>query len=322
MLRNYLTVAIRNLLREKTLAVINIVGLAIGITCSLLLALYVYHEWSFDRFHEKRDRLFRVLHEMIEPDGDVIRYALTDDDVGIRLKEALPAVIRSTRLRRSSALVSLEGSRPLRRRFLLVDSDFSDMFTFDLIAGRRSLEHPGEALITKRCADALLSEDVSAEDLIGRVVTLSDEEPMDYTIAGVIGAPPRTATLRYDLILDFEHRDLYPARRMNAWSSSVYVELSEDSDAVAAADQVRSRTAILFPDRVAELRKHDYIADRSDAYSYLLQPLLEVRFDRQSRGGYAIKADRALMHNLAVIGSIVLLLAWSPSPGDESVAGA
>src|SRR5688500_17218215 len=69
MLKNYFTVALRNLSREKGSALLNISGLTLGITCSLILFLLVKHQWSFDNYHPKRDRIYRVVSQSDGNDG-------------------------------------------------------------------------------------------------------------------------------------------------------------------------------------------------------------------------------------------------------------
>ena len=75
MLNNYLKIAIRNFSKQKLYSFINVFGLALGITCVLLLTLFVMNEKSFDKFHEKQDRIFRVVQKVTEPDGTITEHS-------------------------------------------------------------------------------------------------------------------------------------------------------------------------------------------------------------------------------------------------------
>ena len=89
MLFNYLIVAVRNLLRSRVYAFINVAGLAIGLACTMLLGLFVHHEWNHDRFHERKDKIYRVIAEYHRPKR-VERLGLLNKHVGPLIKEAVP----------------------------------------------------------------------------------------------------------------------------------------------------------------------------------------------------------------------------------------
>ncbi len=110
MLKNYLKIALRNLRRYKGYAFINTFGLAVGMACCLLIVLYVQDELSFDRFHEKADRIYRLAEDRGARDardlGSIERLASTSYEVGPRLKDAYPATIEHTvRLYPQTALI-------------------------------------------------------------------------------------------------------------------------------------------------------------------------------------------------------------------------
>ena len=93
MIRNYLKTALRNLLRNPLYALINIIGLTIGITCSLLILIFIKHEFSFDRFHDKKANLQRIVFETVTPEGRTISPQMTAP-VGPAMVEAFPEVVQ------------------------------------------------------------------------------------------------------------------------------------------------------------------------------------------------------------------------------------
>ena len=108
MLKNYLKIAWRNLVKNKTFSIINISGLAIGLSCFLLISLYVLDEISFDRFHDKAQRIYRI-HSEIRMGGSDLKLAVASDPMGTTLKKDYPEIEESTRIYASS------GSKLVRK---------------------------------------------------------------------------------------------------------------------------------------------------------------------------------------------------------------
>ncbi|MDP6037601.1 MAG: ABC transporter permease [Candidatus Latescibacteria bacterium] len=96
MFKNYITVAIRNLARHKAYTFINVIGLAIGLTCSTLILLYLQHEFSYESHHTRADRIHKVLAQRL-PNGDTTYYHRTQGPVAPALSEEYPEVERATR---------------------------------------------------------------------------------------------------------------------------------------------------------------------------------------------------------------------------------
>ena len=123
MFRNYLKTAIRNLLRNRTYAAINISGLAVGIAACLLIGIYILHELSFDKFHSKADRIARVTMEYSHGDGES-KVALTGTKVGPEFTRVFPEVEAYTRTMKSIRVVKYEGQSFEEKNILYVDISF------------------------------------------------------------------------------------------------------------------------------------------------------------------------------------------------------
>ena len=109
MFRNYLTVAVRNLVRHRVYSTINILGLAIGIAFCILTFLFVQNEWTYDTFHENADRIYRVYGEMKGPDGASYRVPAVPAALGPALVEMFPEAVEMARL------TAARGSEPMDR---------------------------------------------------------------------------------------------------------------------------------------------------------------------------------------------------------------
>src|SRR6187200_3213485 len=139
MFKNYLKIAYRNLLSKKGFSTINIVGLSIGMTCCLLIFQYVAFEYSFDRFHEHKDQLYRVL-QAYAPKGDAIDmgHAYTAQALTPALKEAIPETLDIARVHSEDAVLT-NPAHPEKvfedDGILYVDPVFATMFSFPLATG-------------------------------------------------------------------------------------------------------------------------------------------------------------------------------------------
>src|SRR5919199_3894409 len=154
MLRNYLTVAWRNLKRNPAFSAINIVGLSIGMATCMVITLFVMDELSYDRFHANADRIYRVVLRGAL-NGEQIREANVMPPVAPTLRATFSEVQEATRLRQGeSTKFSYEDNEFREERFMFADSTFFQVFTFPLIKGdvRTALSRPNTIVVTPAIA--------------------------------------------------------------------------------------------------------------------------------------------------------------------------
>lgn len=206
MLRNYLKIAWRNLLKSKTFSLINIFGLATGLASFILIALFVWDELSYDRFHEKVDRIYRI-HSDIRFGGADMSVAVSADPMGAALKKDYPQVEEFTRM------YSAEGSKLVKKgaeymnesRVVHVDSTFFSVFSFPAISGdtRVALNEPNSMVITESGARKYFG----STDVIGRMIEVKDDRTTLYKVNAVIRDLPRNSHFHYDLFLSMDNVD-------------------------------------------------------------------------------------------------------------------
>jgi putative ABC transport system permease protein len=199
MLKNYLTVAIRNLMRHKAYTFINMIGLAIGLTCSTLIMLYLQHEFSYDRHHSKADRIHRVFPAHREPNGDMSYHYAVPGPVAPALAEDFPEVERATRFMSRGVQVGVEGKESLRGRVTVADREFFRIFDFPLVQGdaQTGLQTPFSIFVTQSFAQKLFGD----ADPTGKTIQLDSKLFGDiYTVSGILKDPPETST--FDLAPD------------------------------------------------------------------------------------------------------------------------
>ena len=156
MLTNYLKIAWRNLRKQPGLTFINVFGLALGLACCLLIMLYVADELSYDRYHEKADRIYR-LNSDIKFGGNDMHMAVTPDPLGPTLKQDYPQVEQFVRLHeRGTWLIKRAGSTNnlSEDNIIFADSTLFDVFTLPLVAGnpRTALAQPNTVVISESAA--------------------------------------------------------------------------------------------------------------------------------------------------------------------------
>jgi putative ABC transport system permease protein len=207
MLRNYFKVAWRNLVKNRGYTLLNITGLAIGLTSFLLIALYVIDELSYDQFHEKGDRIYRINSD-IRFGGSDLHLAVTSDPMGATLKRDYPQVEQFCRIYASS------GSKLIRKgnefvneqKVAHADSTFFDMFTFPAIMGdiRHALDEPNTVVVTEAGAKKYFG---SVDKAMGAMVETNDKGKSLYKVTAVIRDMPEHAHFRYDFLFSMKNVD-------------------------------------------------------------------------------------------------------------------
>lgn len=197
MIKNYFRIAWRNLLRNKAFSSINIVGLAFGLTCCLLLGLYLNHELSYDKFHSNADKIVRVIMEYKIGDAGN-KGNFTSSKVFPEFKRKFPEVKNGVRISSGSSRLVKYGEKVLvEKEFLFADSTFFNVFDFKLISGTADevLKAPKMVVITKSAAARFFG----TENPVGKTLLLgSKQDP--YIVTGVTEDCPTNSQIQYSMV--------------------------------------------------------------------------------------------------------------------------
>ena len=200
MFKNYLTVGIRNLLRHKGYSSINVLGLAIGIACCILILLYVQDELSYDRYHEKHDRIYR-LAESATIAGRPIEAAVTPPPWAPVLAEEYPEIEQITRLKPPGSrwLIRYKENRFYERYFVFADSSVFDIFTIPLVQGNAKtvLAEPHAVVLSESMADKYFG----SENPIGKVIT--GDDLYEFTVTGIMEDMPGNSHFHFDFLASY-----------------------------------------------------------------------------------------------------------------------
>ncbi len=198
MLKSYLLVAIRNLLRNKLYSGINIAGLAIGMTCCMLILLYIRYELNYDAFHANADHLYRVIRETRTENIDPIFHPGTSGPMGPALETDIPEILGVVRTQFEPETWVSYGDRGFVQDFLMADASILDVFSFPLIKGdpKTVLEKPYSVVLTREMAEKYFGN----EDPIGKILEVNNKHVAgDFRITGVVDHPPNTQ-IRFDFL--------------------------------------------------------------------------------------------------------------------------
>ena len=256
MLRSYLKVALRNLVRQKGYSFINILGLTIGMTCFILIGLWVQDELSFDRFHQKKDRIFRILNKV--QSGNLVpspTYALAP-----ALKSLHPEVEEFSRVWFwHSSLVKYGDKSFEEDRIYMADPGFFRMFSFPFING-----DPETALMDKN--SIVLTQDAAfryfgTEDPIGKVLFLAQDRA-DFKVSGVIDNIPPNSHMQFDFMIRVEFLGEDRLARWEEWTGPSYILLRPGASLTD------------FTAKIADIYKENVNPEAT--YFPVLQPLTKV----------------------------------------------
>lgn len=308
MLRNYFKIAYRNLLNKKGFSVINIVGLSIGMTCCLLIFQFVAFEYSFDRFHENRENVYRVL-QAYAPKGDAIDmgHAYTAQALAPALKEGVPEIVELTRVHNDDAVLS-NPAHPDKvfedDGILYVDPGFTKIFSFPMASGDANLTlRPGTALISESAQHKYFN----GEKAEGQVLEIAGIVEKSYTVIGVLKDLPANSHLQFDILLpiqDLVSTGDYLTEPEGGWSwnnFTTYIQIRPDADKEAVEAKM---TNVFLKHRGELLNQQGFTA------AMHAQPITDIHLNADITGaGNVVAGSYRTVYFFLVVGIITLVIA-------------
>ena len=299
MFRNYFITAIRNLLRNPVYALINIFGLSIGITCSLLILIFIKNEISYDKFHENKDDLYRMVFEMVNQDGRIISPQMTAPPAPAMIEEfrEVEAATRITGYR--NGYFTYQNKSYKSDGVIYADSLFFEMFSFQLISGdpETILKEPFTLVINEETAKNIFGK----ENPIGKVLRWNNKD--DLLITGVVKSPPENSHLQFTSLISFS--SLYEDKRLYMdWNGGMqyyhYIELLPG----ISKEIIESR----LPDFMN--RHINYIFEGSGySINASLQPVLDIHLKSGYVGEIGMTGSMSNIYIYSAIALFILLIA-------------
>ena len=224
MFKNYIIVAVRNILHHKVYAFINVIGLAVGMASCFILLLIIQDLISHDRFHENANDIYRVIQE-VKFSNFSEKWAITSGPVGPSLKQDFPDIINTARLVWPVQILLTYKNRQFEEKVVFTDGSIFDMFTFPFLVGDPStaLDDPNSIVLSERMAEKYFGN----ENPIGKTITTITEDPAQNTVfeskkhtfkvTGVMKSIPRNSTVKTDIFMPLESTRALLNRRPDSW---------------------------------------------------------------------------------------------------------
>ena len=301
MVKNYFIIAIRNLFRQKGYSILNISGLAIGLAAFILIVIYVVNELSYDKFHEKADRIYRVcVNGMVA--GDVLNVAVSAAPTAEAMIRDIPEIINATRIDRFSQTVHFvyKDRMFFQDGLLFVDSTFFEIFSFELIRGnpKTALVKPYSFVLTKSTAGKYFGQ----EDPIGKTIRVNDKT--NYTVTGIVADPPENSHFDFEVLASFTSQIKTNGKEAyENWGSLglyTYVLLAKGAN----PDEVEKRFPAMYLQYMEDLSELENIK-----FEPYLQPLTSIHLHSNLMAEIETNSDIRYVYTFIAVAVFILLIA-------------
>jgi ABC-type antimicrobial peptide transport system permease subunit len=293
MFRNYLKIAWRNLLRNRGFSLTNLFGLTIGITCTILIALWVTDELNYDKFHRNYNDIYKIL-----ANRDFKNEMFTDPNMVLPLANALqgstPQLKNATVVTYSNHHLFKYGETKIQKKGMTVNEHFFDVFTWNFVKGnpKVALGDPHAITFTESAAKAIFGN----KDPIGQVVQMDND--VNYKVAAIIEDVPGNSTLQFDFVTPFNYTDPNTKQQMQEWQNSswsvfLHMQPGADMDVMNA--------------KINEIKKSH---DKNDEIStYFAFPLKRMRLYSDFKDGKNVGGQITYVKMFTIIAIVILLIA-------------
>jgi putative ABC transport system permease protein len=295
MLKNYFLIAMRRLARNKLSSVIRLISLFIGLVCFSLIAVYVYHELSFDRFNKQADNIARIVMEY-SVGAKPSRMAITGTKAGPQLQRIFPSVKSYTRIIRNPKVVKNGDVIFNEKDFLYVDSAFLTIFTFPPAEGNIStaLDGPGKIVLTRAMAKKYFGD----EDPLGKELVIDGNNI--YTVTAVLEDLPDNSQIKFDFLASFVNLD---ASKTEGWFPANYITyllLEKGTRITGLSNSIETYTRNITSEETG-LPGIDY-------FSYQLEPLTTVHL-HSNLDGLVPNTPFIYIYVLIITAVLILIIA-------------
>ena len=302
---NYLKIAFRGILKNKSYSFINIFGLAVGLACFVFITLFIRYEHSYDKHHEKSERIYRVIrHNPLENNLVSSWTPLTSIPLASTLNERFPEIEASTNITQSSAFFIKDGES-FAQQGLSMNGNFFEVFTHRWIYGNPdgAMDDPESMIITRSISEKYFGK----TNPIGKVMNIIiDRKPTSKTITGVIEDIAPNSHFSFDYIIA-DRSTVYYEYYSEEWPHAnhyTYIVLKEGIDAPTLQDKLPQFTSMY-------LAKSWYYEQNIDRLPALhLQPLTDIHLKSSHMSfNIAEHSDTKYVYMFAIVGFIILIIA-------------
>lgn len=306
MFKNYFKIAVRNLTKNKAFSLINIFGLAIGLTCFMFMAAFVFNELSYDKYPAQARNIYRVILS-VTGNGDVAAYPMVDVAVGEGMKNAFPEIKATTRLAPVTDFIKYNDKQFKEEKIAFADSNFLQMFCIPLIEGdtRTALVQPNSLVVSSAFAKKYFGN----EDAVGKSLSVGTVHQL-YKVTGVFGEIPENSHFHFDAFLSLTSWHL----TRQTWSNVgfyTYLLLNKNTD----PKKLEKKFPELVAEHVVPEIQHDMGVSLAEAeksintFVFSLQPLTDIHLYSHTKYELEPNGNIQYVYIFSALALFILLLA-------------
>jgi len=306
MIKNYFKIALRNLSKNKVFSVINISGFAIGLTCFILITVFVVDELSYDKYPAQAENIYRV-NLSVAGNGDVAVYPLVDVAVGEGIKNAFPEVKASTRIFSVSDFVKYDDKQFKEEHLAFADSNFLQLFSIPLVEGNttNALVQPNSIVVSRSFAKKYFGNG----EAVGQSITVGTRNTI-YKVTGVIDKVPANSHFHFDAFLSMS---TFPNTN-KTWSNLgyyTYLLLNKNTD----PKKLEAKFPQLVAKYVVPEIQHDMGVSLAEAqksvntFRFSLAPLTDIHLRSNTKFELEPNGDIQYVYIFSILALFILLLA-------------
>lgn len=309
MISNYFKVAWRSLLKNKIFSLINITGLASGLACFILIALYVADELRYDRFNEKADRIFRVDGDILFG-GNNLHLGVSSDPMGATLKKDYPEVEEYVRFYNSGYRMVKKGDQYVREDNVIhADSTLFNVFTLPVLSGnpRTALQEPNSVIITESTARKYFG----TADAVGKMIETDENKSTLYKVTAVIKDIPPTSHFHFDFILSMKNVH-YPWGNFLSHNFPTYLLLRKGTNYKTFdknLQQVINTYVLAAAKEYMNIGSMEEFRKAGNRLDYHLMPLTRIHLYSDRMGELGVNGSIQYVYIFSAVALFILLLA-------------
>jgi len=310
MIKNYLTIAWRNILKNRVFSFINIAGLAIGLSCFTLIALYVADELSYDKFNAKADRIYRVETDIVFG-GTEEKLALSADPIGATLKNDYPQVEQFARFYRANGPKTVKKGNAFitERKVCHVDSTLFDVFTLPAIAGdpHTALNEPNTVVITQSTAEKYFG----TSDAIGKTIETTENKVTLYKVTAVIKDIPQNSHFNFDMFFSMDNVR-YQFGNFLSQNFQTYIVLRKGTDPKEFEKNFRQViTKYIMPQakEYMQINSVEEFEKAGNKMEFTLMPLTRIHLHSDRNGELGVNGSIQYVYIFSAVALFILVIA-------------
>ncbi len=310
MLKNYFTIAWRNLLKNKIYSILNITGLAIGLASFLLIAIYMLDEISYDRYNEKADRIYRINSD-IKLGGGELHLPVTSDMMGQILIKDYPSIEQYTRIYTSGGnkLIKKDNVFITENNVAHVDSTFFEVFSLPAISGntRTALNEPNTVVITETTARKYFGK----TEALGKTIEVQGDKNPYYKITAVIRDIPSNSHFHFDFLFSMKNAN-YDWGQLTSHNFHTYLLLKKGTEYKALEknfDQYIDKYVLPSVRQFIKISSMEEFKKAGNQLVYSLTPLTQIHLHSDRSFELSPSGNIQYVYIFGAVALFILLIA-------------